>query len=145
MTNIDIKATFQFCLVCPQDSMALLIGMRWNGQYYSDKVLPFGLRLAPYIFNCFADSVTWVLRNNYGVNHHYHSLLLALPMLMNVITTSFRSNISYLNVPIAEEKLEGPSSTITFLYILLDTTKLEAKVPPEKLSAVQTDLSTWLG
>ena len=148
MAKIDVKSAFRLCPVRPQDWSYL--GMRWNGRYYFDKVLPFGLRSAPYIFNCLADSVTWILRNNYGVNHLYHYLddfvTLGAPN-----TEECHHNLrqiqhlfSQLNVPIAEEKLEGPSSTITFLGILLNTIDLEAKLPPEKLIAIQTDLSKWL-
>ena len=148
MAKIDVKSAFRLCPVRPQDWSYL--GMRWNGQYYFDKVLPFGLRSAPYIFNCLADSVTWILCNNYGVNHLYHYLddfvTLGAPN-----TDECRHNLrqiqhlfSQLNVPIAEEKLEGPSSTITFLGILLNTIDLEAKLSPERLIAIQTDLSKWL-
>ena len=40
-----------------------LLGMYWNNSYYFDKVLPFGLRSAPYIFNQLSDALEWILLN----------------------------------------------------------------------------------
>ena len=43
------------------------------------------------------------------------------------------------------EKLEGPSQSLTFLGIVLDTQLMEARLPEDKLSRIQTQLATWLG
>ena len=44
------------------------------------------------------------------------------------------------------EKLEGPSQSLTFLGIVLDTQRMEARLPDDdKLLKVRTQLATWLG
>ena len=47
-----------------------------------------------------------------------------------------------LGVPLAIQKLEGPS-IIMFLGILLDTDKLEVRLPTEKTANLQLMLDTW--
>ena len=67
MGKTDIESAFRLIPVHPNDWE--LLGMFWNGQYYFDKVLPFGLRSAPYIFNQLSDAIKWMF------------LLLCLPHL----------------------------------------------------------------
>ena len=40
----------------PQAGYRWLLGMQWKGSVYMDKVLPFGLRSAPKIYNAIADA-----------------------------------------------------------------------------------------
>jgi len=40
---------------------------------------------------------------------------------------------NHLGVPLALEKVKGPSTTLLFLGIVLDTIKMEARLPEEKL------------
>ena len=61
MGKTDIQSAFRLIPVHPDDWE--LLGMFWNGQYYVDKVLPFGLRSAPYIFNQLSDAIAWILPN----------------------------------------------------------------------------------
>ena len=42
------------------------------------------------------------------------------------------------------EKVEGPSTSLTFLGILLDMQKMEARLPPEKLQRLKQEVSQWL-
>jgi len=50
-----------------------------------------------------------------------------------------------LGVPLATEKLEGPSTTLTFLGVEIDTTKMEIRLPDEKLQRICQELTTWMG
>ena len=49
LAKIDIKHAYRNIPVHPQDRM--LLGMKWGGDIYIDKVLPFGLRSVPIIFS----------------------------------------------------------------------------------------------
>ena len=42
-----------------------------------------------------------------------------------------------MGVPVSAHKLEGPANTLTFLGILLDTLKLEIRLPDDKLSRLR--------
>ena len=48
-----------------------------------------------------------------------------------------------LGVPIAEHKTEGPSIIIEFLGIILDSQKMEARLPPDKLNRLSIELDAW--
>ena len=52
---------------------------------------------------------------------------------------------SYLGVPLALEKLEGPTQSLTFLSIVLDTSRMEIRLPEDKLSRIRAQLTIWLG
>ena len=43
------------------------------------------------------------------------------------------------------EKLEGPSTTLPFLGVEIDTSKMEIRLPGEKLHRIRQELSTWMG
>ena len=49
-----------------------------------------------------------------------------------------------LGVPLALEKLEGPTTSLTFLRITLDTARMETRLPHDKLLRIQESLSKWL-
>ena len=50
-----------------------LLGMQWQGTYFVDMALPFGLRSAPYIFFSVADLAEWVLKKQYD-RHLYPAI-----------------------------------------------------------------------
>ena len=51
----------------------------------------------------------------------------------NIITRTYEK----LEVPLASEKIEGPATPIPFLGIILDSNKMEACLPPDKLTRIQ--------
>ena len=53
LAKTDFWNAFRLCPVHPADCH--LLGIAWQGRYYHDKVLPFGLRSVPFIFNQRAD------------------------------------------------------------------------------------------
>ena len=119
LTKIDIRNAFRLCPVRPEDWH--LLGIEWCGAYYFEKVLPFGLRSSPYIFNTFAESLEYLLRVVTHLEHVQHYLddflIVSVPDLS--VARQQRSLaldlFQYLHVPIAEEKVDGPATTLTFL------------------------------
>jgi len=59
MVKADIKEAYRMVPVPPDDQH--LLGMHWDNFLYVDKVLPFGLHLAPKIFSAVADALQWIL------------------------------------------------------------------------------------
>ena len=57
----DIKDAFRMVLVAPHQQW--LLGFQWNGVYYMETCLPFGLRSAPFLFNLFGEGLEWLLQN----------------------------------------------------------------------------------
>ena len=72
LAKVDIQSAFRICPVRPADWH--LLGFEWENSFYYDRVLPFGLRSAPYIFNCLAEALCWILKHNYSLQHIMHYL-----------------------------------------------------------------------
>jgi len=49
-----------------------------------------------------------------------------------------------LGVPLAADKLEGPSTSLCFLVIILDTEHMEIRLPADKLVRIKQLLISWL-
>ena len=95
MAKLDIKSAFRLCPVCLEECE--LLGIHWQGQFYVDLRLPFGLRSSP------------------------------LPQ----------------GIPLAPNKLEGPTTRLTFLGILIDSSCMETSLPDDKLQELLTELQSW--
>ena len=51
---------------------------------------------------------------------------------------------TYLGIPLTLEKLEDPRQSLTFLGIALDTSRMEVRLPQNKLSCIRAKLTIWL-
>ena len=147
LAKLDIKNGYRIVPVHPDDRRFL--GMKWQGQVYVDAALPFGLRSAPKIFNALADALEWILRVH-GVEHLWHYLddflMCGAPgsdkCMRNLQTMVDICRI--LGIPLAMEKLEGPSTCLVFLGIEIDSVLRELRLPLEKLERIQELLQSWL-
>ena len=123
--------------------------MRWNNQIYVDICLPFGLQSAPKLFNVLADLLSWILLQQ-GISPllHYLDDFLTMGPVDTAICQDNFSTIQRicqeLGILLAAEKLEGPSHTLTFLGIELDTVRMQARLLADKLSRICTLLTSWL-
>ena len=142
LSKIDIRNAFRLCPVRPEDWH--LLGIKWEGCYYFEKVLPFGLRSSPYIFNTLADSIEYILRSvahlKY-VQHYLDDFLIVSPPYLSL--AQHQSSLAldifhYLGVPVAEEKVECPATNLVFLGMELDTVELALRLPADKLRETLT-------
>ena len=65
--KIDFKNVFR--LIPVQQSDWNLLGIHGRDRYYIDTCLPFGWRSVPFLFNQLADTIHWILHQQYGVRH----------------------------------------------------------------------------
>ena len=126
-----------------------MLGMRWNDGVYIDTCLPFGLRSAPKLFNILADLLAWIAKQNRisFLIHYLDNFLTMGPPSSPICQQNLNLLIricSYLGVPLALEKVEGPSTVLPFLGIVLDTTRMEARLPDEKLTRLKEEVSLWI-
>lgn len=151
MCKVDLKSAFRLLPVHPDDWP--LLGCFWEGYYYIDKCLPFGLRSAPAIFNRLADALEFILRTNHGVEdilHYLDDYFFTGPPAPNPRIssaarqmTSVLSVLAHLNVPVADDKVLGPSTEIPMLGILLDSIRCEMRLPEDKLTDLREEIRTW--
>ena len=124
--------------------------MSWQGGVFIDTVLPFGLISAPKICNTLADGLEWVAREK-GVKEFYHYLddflVLGAPKSTECMVglQTLIHWTTWLGLPIAEEKVEGPSTRLTFLGIEFDSEALTLRLPEDKLRALKDLLASWRG
>ena len=146
LIKINVKEVYLIVPVHPDDH--LLLGIRWMEAVYVDRALPFGLRSAPKIFSALADSLAWLLYTQ-GVQYQLHYLddflFFALPQSANPteILSNVLNHFSWLGVPVATHKTEGPATCISFLCILIDTDRMELRFPTDNVECLRSLLGEW--
>ncbi len=140
LAKTDNESAYRLVPVHPQDR--ILQAVRWEGAYYVDPMLPFGLRSAPKIFNAIADALHWHLVKS-GISSLFHYLddyIMVVPPddhLCQSWLAIMMSQCRQMGVPITAHKTEGPATTITFLGIAMDTIARELRLPQDKLQRLQ--------
>ena len=113
--------------------------MQGQNSTFIDLCLPFGLHCAPKLFSILVDLLTWIFKQQgVFIVHHYLDDFLKLGSPSTAICqanlSSIQSICQLLGVPLAIEKVEGPSTQLSFLGITLDTIHMEAQLPSDKLT-----------
>ena len=147
LAKVDIRSAFRLLPLHAADWH--LLGTKWKKKIYIDTCLPFCLHSAPKLFNILAGLLSWLAQQN-GVSflvHYLDDFLTIGPP--NSATCGNNLNIlehlcEDLGIPLALEKVEGPSNTICFLGITLDTIRMEIRLPTDKLQRIKDTLSNWL-
>ena len=147
MAKIDIKHAFRLCPVHRSDWP--LLGYKWLGKYFFDIRLPFGSRSSPFIFNTFADALNWILVHKFSLTCIIHylddfficaSTFSECQQKVSTVLNVFRS----LGVPIALDKLEGPSQRLVILGIEIDSLNSCIRLPEDKLTSLSASVVTWV-
>ena len=144
MAKLDIKHTFRLCPVRLEDSE--LLGIHWQGKFYIDLRLPFDLRSSPYLFNRLADAFEWILKNNYCIQdliHYLDNYFTVGPAHSSICAHNVKTILhvaSQVGIPLAPNKLEGPTTHLVFLGILIDTNSMETSLPDDKLQELTSEL-----
>ena len=147
MAKTDLRSAYRHVPVHSSDRG--LLGLEWDGETYSDKALPFGLRSAPKLFSAVADSLAWALQCE-GVTNSLHYLDDFLfwgppepaPDCGQALTLA--STLSArLGLPVAVHKTVGPTTVLTFLGIEIDSDCQELRLPEDKLVRLRATLSRW--
>lgn len=123
--------------------------MKWKNNYYHYVRLCFGSRSSPCIFDNLSRAICWIAKENYGIPVILHLLddfLTIQPpdscgfRTMALITLIFNR----LNIPISKKKTVGPTCTIEYLGIILDTVSFEARLPNEKVERISNFIDSFL-
>ena len=144
--KIDIKHAFRICPVAPEQWY--LLCFRWLGQFFTDTRLAFGSRSSPFIFNTFAIALAWIVIFCGGVRYLIHYLDDFFIASLTEEDCGNDLNIflqicAELGVPIAEDKVFGPTQVLTYLGIEIDTISMTARLPREKYDQILTLLYQW--
>ena len=149
LAKLDIKSAYRNVPVHPEDR--LLLGLRWQGHIFVDTCLPFGLCSAPKIFNATADALEWMIAQRssgvvqfilhylddflFGGNPNSDSCKRTLDQALSICQE--------IGFPIMAEKVVAPTTVIDFLGVVIDTTRMEIRLPEEKLVRLKAMINLW--
>ena len=135
MAKSDIADAFRLIPLHP--SQYHLTGYQFQGKYYYDKCLPMGCSPSCRIFEDFSDAIKWIL-----TNHNVENSVKVLDDFFFIHKQSgacqadlqtFLDLCSRMGIPVAPHKTFGPSQVLEFLGVQLDTIKMEAALPSQKI------------
>ena len=112
-----------------------LLGFQWNNSYWMDIFLPFGLRTSPFIFDLFAKGINLILVVQNWLVLHYLDDFLAIVKTSEEASryeSAFDTLCDELGMHINASKGET-GQICDFLGLTLDTQRMEARLPPDKL------------
>ena len=147
LAKVDVEQAYRNVPIHKDDRV--LLGMEWEGERFMDTTLPFGLRSAPKVFSALADALEWAFINA-GVSFSLHFLDDYLTMGRAGTNECARNLETMIGVcdengtPLKQRKIVGPATSLDFLGILLDTIKLEMRLPEEKMRALKVLIQQWL-
>ena len=147
LAKTDIKNAFRIIPIRPQDYH--LLGIFWKGFYYYDAAMPMGCASSCKTFEMFSTAIGWIAQNKLHIPYILH----LLDDFLIVAHTEeqckgqldlFLMLCSYLGIPMAPEKTVGPSTTIAFAGIELDSALMQARLPNDKLVKCRALISVFL-
>lgn len=146
LAKTDIKSAFRIIPIHPEDYH--LLGMKWNNAFFFDRCLPMGCSSSCAIFEAFSTSLEWVAKHRLGASGVLHILddFLFIAKAEDKCRSDLNKFIDMcqsIGVPIAHEKTEGPATVLQFAGITLDSIKMEARLPEDKLRKCRMLLSEF--
>jgi len=147
MMKRDLKATFRHVPINPCDYWLLLF--EWDGKFFVDMLLPFGLRTAPRIFNLFVEALHWVLEtlDEWNVTHYLDDFLFVFPPGTDItpFSTEFDRILAIFGLSKAVNK-DSNGCVVIHLGFEFDSEKMQVSLPSHKkqraLDAVNSLLSS---
>ena len=148
MAKFDLKRAYRLLPV--KAEQRFLLGMRWKEMFYVDLALPFGLRSAPKLFTRFADVLEHLLAVRCpmaSIQHYLDDFFVACRPNSDDCVQALSTCMAIckqLGVPLADDKTDGPATCLTFLGFVLDSEKLELRVPDDKIIKIKALLDQWV-
>ena len=147
LCKVDIKDAFKLLPI--KENLWPYYGIKWDNKYYFYTRLVFGSRSSPKIFDTLSEAVCWILQNNYDVESVLHLLDDYLTIdapdsipyrTMAVLTLVFNK----LGIPLSTHKSVGPATVLEYLGVILDTQRMEARLPMEKVNRIISILDSFM-
>ena len=151
MAKADIESAFRLLPINPADFH--LLGIKVDGQYYIDKALPMGASCSPAYFELFSTFLEWVVKKvgSFDLICHYMDDFFIVGGALDdkshipscqTSVMNFESVCADLGVPLAANKSVGPSTSLVFLGLEIDSIRQIVSVPPDKLVKITDKVKT---
>ena len=144
MFKVDLSRYFRQLPLDPGDYS--LIGYIIDGEIYFDKVLPMGMRMAPYIAQRVTNAIAFIHRRlSYFLLNYVDDFVGAEKR--NIIWQAYQALTRVLEklwVDVSLEKLVPPTTRLEFLGVTFDSTSMTMEISQEKLEEIKQELQRWL-
>ncbi len=135
MCKFDVQNAYTNLPIHPSEHH--LLGFSLHGKYYYDRVLPQGMGTSCSIYESFSTALEWIIRNKFEIRcHHtledfiiFEKSYVQCKIALESVLDFFRT----VGIPIEPSKTEGPTQCICFVGIELDSVKMEARLPMDKI------------
>ena len=144
MFKIDLSRYFRQLPLDPGDYS--LIGYIIEGKIYFDKMLPMGMRSAPYIAQRVTDVIAYIHKSMEFYLLNYVDDFVSAEKKER-IWEGFRfltQLLQDLGVETSKEKVVQPTNRMAFLGITFDAGKQTMEIPEHKVKDITQDLDAWL-
>jgi hypothetical protein len=151
LIKLDVEAAYKQVPVRPEDWH--LLGFEFEGKFFYERVLPFGLRSSCKLWELFAAALQFMCEkldcgSPHEVIHYVDDFLFVLSpiggkIVADALLRAALDLCAKLGVPMADEKVEGPTTCLTFLGIQLDTNTLEARLPKDRIDQIHSLIVEW--
>ena len=150
MTVVDIKSAYRAVPI--KEEHRKFQGFSWpvdgEPRWFVDNRLCFGLRLGPSYFNTISNFVHEILSKKFGLRIvNYLDDFIAIGSdfaqcleAQNDIVETLR----YLGFHVSYDKLIGPSRSVVYLGIVIDSERMELRLPEGKLAKLISMLDKYL-
>lgn len=147
MAVVDIKSAYRAVAICQEHRKFL--GFRWEldgvSHNFCDNRLCFGLRTGPCHYVKISAFVSRVLKEKFGLDviHYFDNFLCkgSSYEMCEYAQQCVIATLRYLGFYISWKKLASPSQVTKYLGILIDSVKMELRLPEGKLEKIQLLLS----
>ena len=141
--KIDLSRYFRQVPLCPRDYS--LIGMRWRGELYFDKVMPMGLRSAAYMCQRVTNAIKYIhwMRGYWSIN--YLDDFGGVDIHQRAIDSfhELRTILKEVGAIEGQEKAVPPTTRIEFLGAMVSTIKLTLEITPARAMELMDKLKKW--
>jgi hypothetical protein len=147
LSKLDIVDAYKIIPIHPQEWC--MYGIQWLNKCYFYHRLVFGSRSSPKLFDMLSTAICWIAENNYHIEAIFHLLddFLSIDRpdydadrTMALLTMIFNK----LRVPLSPSKTVGPTQVLEYLGIILDTLRMEARLPIDKLQRLIALIDSFL-
>ena len=155
MSKLDLEDAYKHILVRQTDQE--LLGSIWthidaNGnhikKYYIDRVLPFGLKSAPRLFNMFADVLQCIMEQKgaSSVAHYLDDYFTCGPRGGLVCKRNLDIMLhvcSLIGFSVQPSKVVEPTTKLEYLGIVVDSEDMQLKTSDERIEQMLVELDEW--
>lgn len=147
LIKLDVEAAYKQVPVRKEDWH--LLGLKWKGKYYYERVLPFGLKSSCRLWELYATALHKILEKilkNVTIIIHYIDDFLFVVKLQSDAELALKQALEICNelgIPMAQDKVEGPCHKLIFLGIQICTQTMTASLDNIKLFQLQQLLNEW--